>query len=177
MTTLLRPHTKCTVCERVVKLQAYRNCSRRHDPLTTLYPDSRREHHPAAALHACELRPRQCPRRLPRPSPPRPRTRFLARATRPHSPNPHVGHWTILANLPIARPAALPVFRVRMPPYPPFGFSPEPVSSVRPLFSRRLSSCRRPSFSPPSFSEPSSSWATSSWATSSRELPTYPASS
>src|SRR6516165_5675316 len=91
MTTLLRPHTKCTVCERVVKLQAYRNCSHRHDPLTTLYPDTRREHYPAAALHACELRPRQCPRRLPRPSPPRPRTRFLARATRPHSPNPHVG--------------------------------------------------------------------------------------
>src|SRR6516164_513552 len=64
MTTLLRPHTKCTVCERVVKLQAYRNCSHRHDPLTTLYPDTRREHHPAAALHACELRPRQCPRRF-----------------------------------------------------------------------------------------------------------------
>src|SRR6516162_7836648 len=163
MTALLRPHTKCTVCERVAKLQAYRNCSHRHDPLTTLYPDTRREHYPAAALHACELRPRQCPRRL---------TRFLARATRPHSPNPHVGHWTILANLPIARPAAFPVSRVRMPPYPRFGFSPEPVSSVRPPFSRRLSSCRQPSFSPPSFSEPSSSWATSSW-----ELPTYPASS
>jgi len=51
----------------------------------------------------------------------------------------------------IARPAALPVSRVRMPPYPRSGFSPEPVSSVRPPFSRRLSSCRRPSFSPPSF--------------------------
>ena len=29
MTTLLRPQTKCTVCERVAKLQAYRNCSHR----------------------------------------------------------------------------------------------------------------------------------------------------
>src|SRR5712692_8514823 len=43
--------------------------------LTTLYPDTRREHHPAAP-HACELPSRQCPRRLPRPSPRRPRTRF-----------------------------------------------------------------------------------------------------
>ncbi len=53
---------------------------------------------------------------------------FLARATRPHSPNPHLGRWTIPANLPIARPTALPVPLVRLPPYPHFGFSPEPVS-------------------------------------------------
>ena len=68
------------------------------------------------------------PRRLPRPSPPRPRTRFLPRATRPHSPNRHLERWTIPANLPIARPTALPVSPVRMPRYPRFDFSPEPVS-------------------------------------------------
>src|SRR5713226_1366647 len=95
--------------------------------LTTLYPDTRQEHHPAAP-HACELPPRQRPGRLPRPSPPRPRTRFLPRVIRPHSPNPHFGRWTIPANLPIARPTALPVPPARMPPYPRFGFSPEPVS-------------------------------------------------
>src|SRR6266849_7495737 len=92
----------------------------------TLYPDTRREHDPAVP-HACELPPRQRPRRLPRPSPPRPRTRFLPQATRPHSPNPRVGRWTIPANLPIARPPALPVPPVRMPPYSRFGFSPGPV--------------------------------------------------
>src|SRR5229473_3918625 len=118
--------------------------------LTTLYPDTRREHHPAAP-HACELPSRQCPRRLPRPSPRRPRTRFLPRATRPHSRNPHLGHWTIPANLPIARPTALPVPPVRMPPYPRFGFSPEAVSEVR------------PSFSPPPFSAVPSSSPTSCW--------------
>ena len=58
--------------------------------LATFCPDTPREHHPAA-LHGCELPPRQRPRRLPRPSPPRPRTCFLPRATRPHSPNPHFG--------------------------------------------------------------------------------------
>src|SRR5271165_3840800 len=130
--------------------------------LTTSYPDTRREHHPAAP-RVCVLPPRQRPRRLPRPSPPRPRTRFLAGATRPHSRNPHLGRWTIPANLPIARPLATPVPPVRMPPYPRFGFSPEPVSSVRPPFSRRLSFCRRPLFSPPPFSELPSSSPTSSW--------------
>src|SRR5271170_1656821 len=95
--------------------------------LATVYPDTRREHHPAKP-HACELPPRQRPRRLPRPSPHRPRTRFLRRATRLHSPNPHFGRWTIPANLPIARPTALPVPPVRMATYPRFGFSPEPVS-------------------------------------------------
>src|SRR5487761_538312 len=94
--------------------------------LTPIYPDSRREHHPAAP-HACELPPRQRPRRLARPSPRRPRTRFLPQATRPHSPNPHLGPWTIPADLPIARPTALPLLPVRVPPYPRFGFSPEPV--------------------------------------------------
>src|SRR5229473_4782507 len=130
--------------------------------LTTSHPDTRREHHPAAP-HAYALPPRQRHRRLPRPSPRRPRTRFLLRATRPHSPNPHFGCWTIPANLPIARPTALPVPPVRMPPYPRFGFSPEPVSEVRPPFSRRLSSYRRPSFSPPPFSELHSSSPTSFW--------------
>src|SRR5713226_9600453 len=127
----------------------------------TLYPDTRREHDPAVP-HACELPPRQRPRRLPRPSPPRPRTRFLPQATRPHSPNPHVGRWTIPANLPIARPPALPVPPVRMPPYSRFGFSPGPVSLVRRPFSRRFYSCLRPSFSPPPFSELPSSSPTSS---------------
>src|SRR5216684_6670095 len=130
--------------------------------LTTFYPDARREHR-SAAPHACELPPRQRHRRLPRPSPRRPRTRFLPRATRPHSPNPHLGCWTIPANLPIARPPARPVPPVRMPQYPRFGFSPEPVSEVRPPFSRRLSSYRRPSFSPLPFSEVPSSSPISSW--------------
>lgn len=95
--------------------------------LTTLYPDTRREHHPTAP-HVCELPPRQRPRRLPRPLPRRPRTHFLTLATRPHSPNPHLRRWTIPASLPIARPTALLVPPERMPPYPRFGFSPEPVS-------------------------------------------------
>src|SRR6266699_5691069 len=126
--------------------------------LTTFYPDTRRGHHPAAP-HVCALPPRQRPRRPPHPSPRRPRTRFLPRATRPHSPNPHLRRWTILANLPIAPPSARPVDPVRMPPYPRFGFSPEPVSEVRPPFSRRLSSYRQLSFSPRPFSElPTSSW-------------------
>src|SRR6266576_307531 len=130
--------------------------------LTTFYPDTHREHHPAAP-HACELPPRQRFRRLPRPSPTHPRTRSLPRATRPHSPNPRVGRWTIPANLPIARQPALPVPPVRMLPYPRFGFSPEPASQVRPQFSRRFSSCARPSFSPSPFSELPSSSPTSSW--------------
>src|SRR5260370_29955586 len=87
--------------------------------LTTLYPDTRQEHHPTAP-HACELPPRQRPRRLRRPLPRRPRTRFLPRSTRPHSPNPHLGCWTIPANLPIARPPARPVPPVRMAQYPRF---------------------------------------------------------
>src|SRR6266481_474864 len=120
--------------------------------LTTFYPDAHWEHRPAAP-HARELPPRRRHRRLPLPSPRRPRTRFLPRATRPHSPNPHLRGWTILANLPIARPSARPVAPVRMPPYPHFGFSPEPVSEVRPPFSRRLSSYRQLSFSPRPFSE------------------------
>src|SRR5271169_2034459 len=130
--------------------------------LTTSYPDTRREHHPAA-LRVCELPCRQPPRRLRRLSPPRPRTRFLARATLPHSPNPHLGHWTIPANLPIARPPALPIPPARMPPYPRFRFSPEPVFYVRPPFSYWLSFCRRPSFSPPLCSELPSSSPMSSW--------------
>src|SRR6266853_3682993 len=95
--------------------------------LITLYLDTRREHHPVAP-HACELPPRRRPRRLPRPSPHRPRTRFLPRATRPHSPTPHLRRWTTPANLPIVRPPEFPVPPERMPPYPRFGFSPEPVS-------------------------------------------------
>src|SRR5882672_11232013 len=95
--------------------------------LTTLYPDIRREHHPAAP-RACELPSHQRSRRLPRPSLRRPRTRFLPRVTRRHSPNPHLRRWTIPANLLIADPNALPVPPVRMPPYPRSGFSPEPVS-------------------------------------------------
>src|SRR5271170_2610419 len=95
--------------------------------LATVYPDTRREHHPAAP-DACELPLRQRPRRLPRPSPHRPRTRFLPQATRPHSPNPHLRRWTIPANLPIARPTAFPVLPVRMPTYPRFGFSAVPDS-------------------------------------------------
>src|SRR5258708_12842776 len=65
--------------------------------LTTSYPDTRREHRPAAP-HACALPQRQRPRRLPRPSPRRPRTRFLPRSTRPHSPNPHLGRCTTPAS-------------------------------------------------------------------------------
>ena len=49
--------------------------------LTGSYPDTRREHHPAAP-RVCELPPRQRPLRLPRPSPPRPRTRSLAQLFR-----------------------------------------------------------------------------------------------
>src|SRR6266566_3232821 len=94
--------------------------------LTTSYPDTRREHRPAAP-HACALPPRQRSRRPPRPSPRRPRTRFLPRATRPHSPNPHLGRWTTPASLLIARPTALPAPPVRMQPFPRFAFSPEPV--------------------------------------------------
>src|SRR5467141_3976218 len=130
--------------------------------LITPYLDTRRGHHPAAP-HACELPSRQRPRRLRRPSPHRPRTHFLPQATRPHSPNPHLRHWTIPATLPIARPSADPVPPVRMPPYPRFGSSPEPVSEVHPPFSRWLCSCRRPSFSPPPFSELPSSSPTCSW--------------
>ena len=50
------------------------------------------------------------------------------RATRRHSPNPHLRRWTVPANLPIASPNAFPVPPGRMPPYPRSGFSPEPVS-------------------------------------------------
>src|SRR5258708_216165 len=95
--------------------------------LTTSYPDTRPEHHPVAP-HACELPPHHRPRRLPHPSPRRTRRRFLPQATRPHSRNPHLGRWTTPANLPIARPPALQVPPVQMPPYRRFGFSPEPVS-------------------------------------------------
>src|ERR1039458_3721156 len=130
----------------------------------TLYPDTRREHHPAA-LHACEPPSRQCHQRVLRPSLRRPRTRFLPRSTRPHSPNPHLRCWTIPANLPIARPS-LSVLRVQTPPYPRSGFFSEPVSGVRPGSSHRLSSCRGPSFSPPPFSR----WASSS-PISSSEFP------
>src|SRR5256885_16235698 len=94
--------------------------------LTTFYPDTRREHHPAAP-HVCALPPRQRPRRPPRPSPRRPRTRFLPRATRPHSPNPHLRLWTTPAILPIARPSALPVPPLRIHLYHRFGFSHDPV--------------------------------------------------
>src|SRR5208283_1027437 len=101
----------------------------RHDrSLTISYPDTPQEHHPAAP-RGCELPPCQPPRRLPRPSPPRPQTSSLARATRSHSQNPHLGRRTILANLPIARPPALSVPPVRMAPFSRFGFSPEPVSN------------------------------------------------
>src|SRR6266852_6558570 len=95
--------------------------------LTTLYPDIRREHHPPAP-RAYELPSHLRSRRLPRPSLRRPRTRFLPRATRRHSPNPHLRRWTVPANLPIAGPKAFPVPPGRMPPYPRSGFSPEPVS-------------------------------------------------
>src|SRR6266496_1627468 len=95
--------------------------------LTTLYPDIRREHRPRAP-HACELPSHQRSRRLPRPSLRQPHTRFLPRATRRHSPNPHLRRRTMPASLPIAGPEAFPVAPVRMPPYPRSGFSPEPVS-------------------------------------------------
>src|SRR5207248_11619510 len=97
------------------------------DDTPTSYPNTRPEHHPAAP-HVCELPPRQRPRRPPPPLPRPLQTRFLPRATRPHSPNPHLGRWTIPANLPIARPTALPLPPVRLPQYPRFGFSPEPSS-------------------------------------------------
>src|SRR5215469_18582312 len=102
-----------------------------------------------AAPHACELPLRQRPRHPPRPSPRRPRTRFLLRATRPHSLNPHLRHWTIPANLLIAIPTALPVPPVRMPRCPRFGFPAEHVFYVR------------PSFSELSFSSAISSWPSS----------------
>lgn len=63
--------------------------------LTTLHQDIHQEHHPAAP-HACELSPRQCPWRLPRLSPHRPRTRFLLQVTHPHFRNPHLRRWIIL---------------------------------------------------------------------------------
>src|ERR1017187_7044756 len=72
--------------------------------LITLYPDTRREHHPAAP-HACEPPSDQCHQRVPRQPLRRPRMRFLPRSTRPHSPNPHLRCWTIPVNLPIARPS------------------------------------------------------------------------
>src|SRR5260370_42373628 len=94
--------------------------------LITLYPDTRREHHPAAP-HACEPPSGQFHQRVPRPPRRRPRTRFLPRSTRPHSPNPHLRCWTIPVNLPIAPPTSLSVLRVQMPPCPRSGFFPEPV--------------------------------------------------
>src|SRR5260370_4697481 len=115
-------------------------------PITYLYRDTRREHHPAA-LRGCGLPSRWRPRRLARPSQRRPQTRFLPRATRPHSRNPQLRGWTIPANPLIARSTEVPVPPARMPRYPRFGFSREPVSWLRARFSRRLSSCRRPSFS------------------------------
>src|SRR5258708_19396294 len=107
--------------------------------LITPYLDTRRGHHPAAP-HACELPSRQRPRRLRRPSPHRPRTHFLPQATRPHSPNPHLRHWPIPANLPISDP----VPPLRFPPFPRLGFSPEPLSLVRPPYSVWHSSFRQP---------------------------------
>ena len=56
--------------------------------LTTRSPDTRREHH-LAVPRAYEPPLRHHPRRLPRPSQHRLRTRFLPRATHPHSPNLH----------------------------------------------------------------------------------------
>src|SRR5260370_7726891 len=76
--------------------------------VTTLYPDIRREHHPPAP-RACELPSHQRSQRLPRPSLRRPRTRFLPRATRRHSPIPHLAPRTIPAPLPLAAPNPLPV--------------------------------------------------------------------
>src|ERR1700704_519271 len=95
--------------------------------ITHLYRDTRREHHPGG-LHACELRSRRRRRRLARPSPLRPRRRFLLRATRPHFPNPHLRGWTIPANLRIARPSVAPVLPAQIPRYPRFGFFRERVS-------------------------------------------------
>src|SRR5579859_4590237 len=115
------------ISKRTLCVILYRNIPHRHVRLlTSIYHDTRREHHPAAP-HAYELPPRQRPRRLARPSPRRPLTRFLPQAARPHSPNPRLGRWTIPANLPIARPTASAVPPVRVPPYPRFGFSLEPV--------------------------------------------------
>src|SRR2546427_1079650 len=124
----------------------YRGGGRGGGRFTYLYRDTRREHHPGA-LRACGLPSRWRPRRLARPSRRRPRTRYLPRATRPHSRNPQLRGWTIPANLPIARSTEVPVLPARMPRYPRFGFSREPVSWRRARFSRRLSSWRRPSFS------------------------------
>src|SRR4029077_3128799 len=105
--------------------------------LITLDVCIRRGHHPPAP-HASELAPCQGSRRLPRPLPPRPRTRFLPPATRPHFPNLHLRDWIIPANLRIVRASAAPslVPPARMPPYPDLGFSAEPLPRVRPPFPR-----------------------------------------
>src|ERR1700723_3300412 len=98
------------------------------------------------APHACELPLRQRPRHPPRPSPRRPRTRFLLRATRPHSLNPRLRHWITPANLLIALPTALPVPLVRKPRCPRFGLPAEPVAYVRPPFSELPSSSSKASW-------------------------------
>ena len=72
--------------------------------LSIFYPDIPREHHPPVP-HACEPPSRQCHQRVLRPSLRQPRTRFLPRSTRPHSPNPHLRCWIIPVNLPIAHPS------------------------------------------------------------------------
>jgi hypothetical protein len=62
----------------------------------------------------------------PRPSPPRPRTRFPPRATRPHSQSPPLGRGIIPASLRLlAQSRSQSPVRTR---YPRFGLSPEPVS-------------------------------------------------
>src|SRR5882724_10849585 len=111
--------------------------SRRGGPITRPCRDTRREHHPLA-LRACELRPR--PRRPARPSRLRPRTRFLLRAIRPHSPSSRLRGWTIPVNLRIVRPSVLRVLPVHISRYPRFGFFHERVSLQRAWFFQRLSS-------------------------------------
>ena len=81
------------------------------------------------------------------------------------------GRWTIPANLPIARPAALPVPPLRMPPYLRFGFYAGNVSFVQPPSSRQLTFSCQPSFSLPHSSELPGSSPTSPW-----ELPSFLAS-
>src|ERR1700686_2874277 len=67
----------------------------------TLYPGIRLGRRPLAP-RVCELPSR--PQRFPHPLRRRPRTHFLPRSIRRHSPNPHLRRSTILANLPLAPP-------------------------------------------------------------------------
>ena len=98
----------------------------RNAPTATLFPNIRREHH-LPAPHVCELLPRQRLRRLPRPSPPRPRRCSLPLATHQHSPNPRLRHWISLriSRLLVHPPSPSPqcdCHRIRAPAFPPNRF-------------------------------------------------------